>query len=171
MPPFEGAIGCLADLTFIGRHRSGRDDDAPLAVRERIESGDLRRGDPQEVEAADQIDLDDAPKRIERQRTVATDDPSGGADAGAIDGDARRAVPLTRRLNGRFDRTGVGHIAADREPAYRARRGGRRRLVDVQDRNLDPRRGQRFCRCLAETGGSAADDCRLSRDLHVLLLP
>src|SRR5437763_6052367 len=98
------------------------------------------------IKAAVQIDLDDAPKRIERQRTVAPDDPPGGADAGAIDGDARRAVALARRRNGRFDRSSVGHIATYCEAAYLARRGGRGRLVDVQDRDLYPCRIQRLCR-------------------------
>jgi hypothetical protein len=111
---FRGAVGRLPDLTFISRNRSGRDNDAALAVGERVESGHVRRGDPQEVEAADQIDLDDAPERVQRQRTVAPDDPTWGADAGAIDGDSRRAVPLARRRNGGFHRGGVGHIAADR---------------------------------------------------------
>ena len=136
----------MPDLTFIGRNRGGRDDDAALPISQRVECGHLGRGDPQEIKAADQIDLDDAPKRIERQRTVAPDDPPGGADAGAIDGDARRAVALARRRNGRFDRSSVGHIATYCEAAYLARRGGRGRLVDVQDRDLDPCRIQRLCR-------------------------
>ena len=115
---FRGAVGRLPDLTFIGRDRSGRDDDAAFPVSERVERGHFRRGDPQHVEAADQIDFDDASKHIERQRAVAPDDAPGGADASAIDGDARRAVPLARRRNGRFNRGSVAHVAANGKPAY-----------------------------------------------------
>src|SRR5204862_4834875 len=94
---FRGAVSRLPDLTFVSRHRGGRDDDAALAIGERLERGHLRRGDPQEVEAADQVDLDDAPKRVERQRAVAPNNPPGRADAGAVDGNACWAVLPTRR--------------------------------------------------------------------------
>jgi len=78
-------------------------------------------------------------------------------------------VPLTRRRNGRFDRLGICHIAADREPADLVRRGGRRRLVDIQDGDLDTGRSERLRRRPAEAGGSAADDSCLPFDLLAIL--
>ena len=76
---------------------------------------------------------------------------------------AMRAGPCrcARRRKGGFDRSGVGHIGADREPARLARRLGGRRLVDVEDRDLDPGLGERLCGRPAETRCAAADDCRL----------
>jgi hypothetical protein len=117
MPPFEALSAACPICPLICRNRGGRDDDAALAILQWIDRAHLRRSEAHDVEAADQIDLDDPTERIERHRTVASDDAPGGPEIGAIDSNARRAVVLARCRKGGFHRSGVGYVRTDREPA------------------------------------------------------
>ena len=74
-----GRIGGLSDLALEGGHRRGRDDDAALAVGERLDGLHVGGGQPHHVEGADEVDLDDALEVVERHRPVAADDALGRA--------------------------------------------------------------------------------------------
>jgi hypothetical protein len=89
---FRRRVSRLSDLALIGGDRCGVDDDATLAVFQRIELHHSRRGQPQQVEAANQIDADHPLECGQRHRPFASDDPTRGADAGTVHQDPRRPV-------------------------------------------------------------------------------
>src|SRR5437763_6795841 len=122
------------------------------------------------AEAADQIDLDDAAEIVERHRPVAADDPPAGADPGAAHRDPRRSVLLARGGDGALDACRIGDVAGERQAAYFLRRLGRRRRMDVENRDLHPGRRQCPRRCPAEPRSAAADERRPSADFHPALL-
>ncbi len=71
----------------------------------------VRNGQAKQVEAADQIDLDDLFELLERHRlAVAVDDAARAANPGAIDDDSGRTVLFVRRRNGTLRCLALGHI-------------------------------------------------------------
>ena len=106
-----GRIGGLTDLAVIGGNRGGRDHDAALAGRQRLQLRHLRRRKPQHVEGADQVDLDHPVEIGKRHRAVAADHALGDADAGAVDQHARRAMRLGGRGDRGFRRGRIGDVA------------------------------------------------------------
>src|SRR5581483_1245003 len=67
---FRGRVGSLANLPVEGGDAGRVDDHAPLAVLWRLRN-DARRGQPDNVEAAEQVDRDDALELLERKRPLA----------------------------------------------------------------------------------------------------
>ena len=69
-------------------------------------------GEAQHVERADEVDVDDRPEGVQRERAAAADDAAGRRDAGAVDGDAQlaeRRGALDRGLHLRL----VAHVGGD----------------------------------------------------------
>ena len=66
----------------------------PRSSSDRLGLGDPLGGQPQHVEGADQVDLDDLPEAVQRERAVLAQRLDGVADAGAVDVDAQRAQRL-----------------------------------------------------------------------------
>ena len=164
-------IGGLADLALVRRDRGGVDDHAALAVVQRIERAHVGRRQPQQVEAADQVDADHALERGQRHRPVASDDASGGADAGAVHQQPRRPVRLARLRNRGLGGRGIGDIAgdADAADALRARLG--RGLVDVEHRHAAAGARQALRGRGPQPGGAAGDDRGLSVETHCRFPP
>ena len=77
--------------------------------------------EPDQVEGADQIDVDDLREVGERLRAVAPDDALGDADAGAIDEDARRAMRGLGRGDSGLGRGRVRDVAGEGDAAEGAR--------------------------------------------------
>ena len=127
------------------------------------------RGEPHHIEAADQVDLDDAPEVIERHRPVAPDDAPAAADAGAIDGDARRPVPLAAAANAAStEAASVTSAWMAKPPVSRAASAAAGSLMS-RIATFTPELRQRLRARPAETRSTAADDCRLSFDEHCVL--
>ena len=115
-----GRVGRLADLAVLGRHRRGVDDGAAGAVRVGLVEAHFGGGQPDAVERADQVDLDDAAVGVEVVGrgvvAVPADGPGGPTDAGAVDQRLER-----RHLDGRVDRgddlLGLGDVGLDEQAA------------------------------------------------------
>ena len=113
----RGRIGDLADLAFIGRDARGVDGDAALFA-------DRRRGreplgeQPQHVEGADQIDVDDADELRQRIDAVLADDALRAADAGAVHQHARDAVRGFGLGDRGLDRVLVGDVGVQRDALH-----------------------------------------------------
>jgi hypothetical protein len=165
----RGAVRRLADLPLIGGHRRGQHDQPALAIAERVEPGHVGGGEAQQVEAADQIDFDRAAELVERQGPVASDDAARRTDAGAGDDEPRRPVPPARRGDRRFGVGGVRHIAGRRNAADLLGDRDGRGFIDIE--HGDPRPGlrQSLRGRPAEPRAAAADQCRLTGDLHLFL--
>ena len=159
-------IGRLPDLAVEGGDRGGVDNDATFVVLQWIDRAHVRRGQADRVEGADQVDADCALERVQLQRAVAADDAAGGADARAVDQDARGPVRRFGCRHRRFGRGGVGHVAADRDPADRGGvclRGG---VIDIEQGDLAAARRQQRRGCRAKAGAPAGDNCRMSVEIH-----
>src|SRR5262249_38367640 len=88
-----------------------------------------------DVEGADQVDLDDADKLVERHRPVPSEHPRRGRDPGSIDRAAEAAEFADACVYGIPDVAFAGDIGPD-EARVRAQSRGRRsagRFVDVRD--------------------------------------
>src|SRR5205085_9835346 len=121
--------------------------------------------EPDDVERADQVDVDDPGEVLEWEDALLADDPAGGADAGAVHGHAQWAEPAGD-VEGGADLLGVGDVgrgegAADRLGLLGAGRGG-----EIDDDDLRPRLRQPRRRGQAEPGGAAGDDGRTALDLR-----
>jgi len=65
---------------------------------------------PDHVERADQVDLDDLAEQLERVRPVLADDLGRGADARAIDHDPERLTGRARHIKGCAHCISVDHV-------------------------------------------------------------
>src|ERR1700744_4391351 len=74
----RSGIGGLANLALVGGDGGGVDDDSPLVFVQRAGGGHFGGGKAQHIEAADQVDTDDAFERFQRQGTVSADNTAGG---------------------------------------------------------------------------------------------
>ena len=86
----------------------------PRSLADEVGLGDPLRAQPQHVEGADQVDVDDLAEGRQREDTVFAQHPDGVAGAGAVDDDAQR----TQRL-GEVEGGGDAVFVADvgrREP-------------------------------------------------------
>ena len=163
---FRCRVRGLADLALVGRDRSGADDDAALAVLQRLKVLHRGAGEPHRVERADQIDGDDALEIGERHRPVAADDAFGRADAGAVDQDARRAVVGGGLGERGFGCGGAGDVAGDGDAVDVDRHLGGSFLVDVENRHLGAGFGQHARGRGAEPRGSSGHDRGVSSNVH-----
>src|ERR1700730_10286259 len=103
----RGRIRDLADLAFIGRDARGVDDDATLFADEGFRDQPLGE-QPQHVESADQVDVDDAGEFRQRIDAVLADDALRSADGGTIHQHARDAMRGLRLRDSRLDLLLVG---------------------------------------------------------------
>ena len=110
---FRCRIGGLADLAFVGRDRGGADDDAALAVGERLEVCMAAAASRIALNVPIRLIANDALEVGERHRALFADDALGRADAGAIDEDARRAVIGGGFGDRRLGRGAVSDVAGD----------------------------------------------------------
>src|SRR5207249_7171924 len=102
-------VGWLANLTVEGGDRRGVDDHAALAlsIREVLHHEDGCQAD--DIEGADQIDLDDTLETLQRQGALPANDALSSSDTGAVDHnmDAPKALLHLRQ--------GTLHVCTDRD--------------------------------------------------------
>ena len=97
----RGRVGDLADLAVVGGDRGGVDADAALAFLVGLVLAHRRGGEAQDVEGADQVDLDHVGEEFEVVGAALVGNPLGPADPGAADGDAQSAGTAGGVLDGR----------------------------------------------------------------------
>ena len=157
-------VGGLADLAVERGDRRGVDDDAAL-LAERLGLGDPLGGQPQHVERADQVDLDDLLERVERERAVLAQRLDRVADARAVDVDAQRAERLgdVERLadRGLVGDVGGGELRAVAELAEPSS-SPLRSMTDHAGAGVEQALGGRQ----AQAGRASGDDCYGVFDLH-----
>src|SRR4029077_3599875 len=90
----------------------------------------------------------------------------GGSDAGAIDQDAGRAVPLARLRQRRARLPGIGHVALQRVAADLVRQRAGAVEIDVDDGDPGAGAGEFARRRCAEAGGAAGHHHGVSLDVH-----
>ena len=163
------ALGCgvrgLTDLPLEGRDGCGVDDDAALTV-DRFVLGDALGGQPQHVEGADQVDLDDLLESVERERAVLAQRLGRIADARAVDVDAQRAH-LLGGVERRADGLGICHVGLDELGAVAELLDGFG-TPEVDDDHRCAPVEQPLGGRQAETGGSSGDDGYGVFDLHLV---
>ena len=163
----RGRIGDLPDLAFIGRDTRGVDGDAALFP----DRGGRRQPlgeQPQHVEGADQIDVDDAHEFCQRIDAVLADDALRAADAGAVHqhaGDAMRAFGFRQR---RLDLLLVGDVGMQGDTLHFGRDLFGVFLALVEHADFCPFGGHGARGGGAEAGASAGDDNGNVFQLHGL---
>ena len=171
-PALGRRVGGLADLALVRGDRRGVDDDPALLV-DRLGRGDPLGRQPDHVERADEVDVDDLDERVERERrAVAAEQPAGGADAGAVDHHPQRAE-LAGRVERRAHRGLVGHVARRRTP--RPRRGCAAASSPLEDgrssrTTLAPALTSRRAVARPEPGRAAGHQRDAAVDVHADLL-
>ena len=100
-------VGGLADLAVVGGDARRRDQDAALAGRLGVVLAHRFGGEPDHVEAADEVDGDDLGEQGERVRPLLADGSRRRADAGAVD----EADELAGRRRRGDDSLRVGFLA------------------------------------------------------------
>jgi len=98
--PFGGGISSLPHLAIKGGHGGSVDDDAAFTRFVGLACGHNGRCQANDVKGADEVNLNDFGKCVERVRTVAANDFGGNGDTGAVD-DALETAELG---NGRIHR-------------------------------------------------------------------
>ncbi len=146
---FGGGIGGLADLAFIGGHRSGVDDDAAFLADE-VRGGEAGGEFGEDVEGADKVDGDDLGEFGEVVGGTFTVHRFGGdADAGAVDEDAGDAVGDFGGFQGLGYGGFVGDVGLEEFCAEFGGFGFAAGAVTVQNGDFGAAGGQKF-------GGGAA---------------
>src|SRR6266508_3236719 len=163
-----GRVGGLTDLAVEGGHRRRIDDHPALAFLIGLILGHVRRGQPDAVESADQIDLDGAREGREVGRPALAKGLLGRADAGAVDEDVNGAEARDRRVERDRDLIRAGHVARreHRVLPERRRRLSTGRFGQVQQRDAPAGAAQALGRRPAQSRGSACDHRGRARDLH-----
>src|SRR6266852_6784920 len=94
------------------------------------------RCEPDAIEGADQIDLDDFREEVERMRSLPRDRTLGASDTGAIDRDMDRAETFHRLGDRLLDRVTTHHVRRDEESLFSQRFGDLRawRIGQIEDR-------------------------------------
>ena len=133
---------------------------------DRLGLGDALGGQPDHVERADQVDLDDSSEVVERERAVLAQRLDRVADAGAVDDDPHRA----QRFGGverRDDRSLISDVGLG-EGRPLAEFGDRLLAPDVQNNHLRTGVQQALGGGQAKPGGATGDDGYGVLDLHWL---
>src|SRR5215510_14984142 len=167
-PAFRRRIRRLADLAVEGRDRGRVDDHAAFAPGVRLLRRHSRRGESDDVESSDQIDLNDSFERRERMRSFLADGPLGDADAGAIDRAAQNAEGGDGRAHRALDALFIGYVCLD-EAGVRAERPGERLallLVDVGDDDVCAALREQLRGRSAQARRSARYQKSISADFH-----
>ena len=110
-----------------------------------MSAGDVSalRDEADHVEAADEIDLDDLPERVELMRPIPADRPRADEDAGTVDEKARFAEPARGFGDGGLATLGAAHVAADGDPADRRCHAFGAFHSDVENRDPGTAGGER----------------------------
>src|SRR3569623_1697399 len=168
-------IGGLANLAVLGRDRRRADDRAARIVLQRIEREHPRGRFGDAPERADQIDLDRAIERLDREMTdlagfaIALGRLGRAADPGAVDQDPLLAVRRARMGEGRIDLLLGGDVHRAEHPAQFGGELFAELDVTVEDRHLDASRGERAHRRLAKPRRTTGNDGGNRRiEFHVL---
>ncbi len=168
-------VGDLADLALPGRDRGGEHADAALAVLGLV-GGHPGGGEPQHVEGADQVDVDDlAVEVVVAGAAVLVDQPHGAAAPGAVHeraqrrlrgGDVERRVDALRVADvGGRERRELAELLGDRgavggrqvDDRGRARRGRSAAVTVARPRpEAPPVTRAEACRFMGLTGGRSA---------------
>src|SRR5262249_43743876 len=155
----RGRVGRLTDLAVVGGVRRGVDDHPALPVRRRLVGRHRRRGEPDHVERADEVDLDDALEGLERERLpVLADDEPRAADAGAVDDAVQGAEVVDSGLDRAPDARLVEHVRLDDAAALTG--------LQVGDEHVRPPTSEEGGSGGAEPGPAARDEERPPRDVH-----
>ena len=147
----------MSDLAFIGRDTRGIDDGPTLFADRRFGREPLRK-QPQHVERANQIDVDDADEFCERVDPILADRALRSADAGAVHqypGDAMRSLALGDR---RLDLLLVGDVGHHRDTFHLGRDLFGIFLALIEHGNLCALGGHGARGCGAEAGATAGDE-------------
>ena len=126
----------------------------------------IGRRQPQQIEAADQVDADNLFERGKRHRPFTPDDAPCDAHTGAIHQHPRRPVRLARFRNGGFGGCGISDIAGHAEPTDTLRARLDRLPIDVEHRHAAAGTCESLCGRSPQPGGTAGDDGRLSVETH-----
>ncbi len=163
-----GSVRGLANLSLIGGDGGSVDNYSSLSV---LVAFGLRYGlggERENVEGADQVDLDDRGVELQVMCLLA-EDAHGGANAGAVDQGAKRGTG-TRPSHGGPHLIGFGHVRFDVLDSCHC--GG---VIDarlqVEDKDVSAVVGQCFGARGAEPGGSSCDDGGGVVELHQFFSP
>src|SRR5207248_10297105 len=107
-----GGVGNLADLAFIGSDARGVDDDAALLAH-RLRRDETFGKQPQAVEGANQVDVDDPREFGQRIDAVLADDALRAADPGAIHQHPRDTVGTFGFGDATLDLILIGDVGMD----------------------------------------------------------
>ncbi|GAA3208572.1 hypothetical protein GCM10020256_05110 [Streptomyces thermocoprophilus] len=161
-----GGVGDLADLALVrGDGRRVDDEAAPaLGVRLLLDHGG--GGEPQDVEGADQVDVDDRAEQVQVVRAAAADDAGGRGDAGAVDGEPQRGAVGLDPGEGLLDGLLTGDVGGQQCDALGAGSGLLDGLVQVEAVDGGATGGEGGGGRRAEPGGGAGDQGGGSCDVH-----
>src|SRR5260370_35864767 len=81
------------------------------------------RCEPDAIEGADQIDLDDFREEVERMRSLPRNRALGASDTGAVDREMDRAETFHRLGDRLLDRLAAHHVRRDEETPFSHRFG------------------------------------------------
>ncbi|MNJ37217.1 hypothetical protein D3C77_320270 [compost metagenome] len=163
-----GSIGGLADLAVVGGNRGGVDNDPTLTFGARFTFGHGCSGQTQQIEAADQINVDDPAETLQAVGAVLAQDFLGTDNAGAVDQPLQAAKRGNSSIDGGLGRcllTDVGNgetcLAAQRLCFGLYGFG-----IEVDQHDLGTRFDEHFGGGCTEARGRAADDEVLVGNLH-----
>ena len=161
-------IRCLADLTFEGGHARGVDDHAAVTGRRRRILRHGRRCQTDDVERADQVDLDDLREARKRMRSGPAEDTFGYGDARALKGTVQAAEGLHRVVHRVLDACFIGDVGGNEASALSQFLGQSLAglAVDIGDDEVAAGPGEQPDGRRAETGAAAADQEGVAGDVH-----
>src|ERR1700733_1682797 len=154
-------VGGLTNLALEGGDRGDVHDEAALTVLPGLIGRHMAGGVPDDIEAANQVDLDGPPEHVERKQVAAAiDRPVRGAHSGAADEQIRRPEMLRRCVDGRLHLIGVRHVDGKEghgiaELLRPFRTLGRRQ---VEDCGAPAGTGHHPHHPFAEAGGASGDE-------------
>ena len=143
------------------------DHHAAGAVVQRLELGAGGCKQAGGVVGADQVDLDDLGKVLQRRSlAVLADHAFGGADASDLHQDAGRAVGGCRRVYGPSHPIRIAHIAGQAQSANVTGHALGLVLIEVEHRHLGAQSGQFTGGGFAQTRSAAGHERGCSLDVH-----
>ncbi len=167
-----GGVGGLADLAVVGGDGGGVDEDAALAFLVGGLPRHLLRGEADEVEAADDVDVEAAGEAGEGVRAFLAQHFFAGGDAGAVDQAVHRAEVFQRGGDRGLGIGFGGDVGADE--AHRRAQFIDQRLsgdfVEIRHHHLAAEADQVAHGAGAEPGSAAGDDEYAVFDLHAASL-
>ncbi|MNQ81447.1 hypothetical protein D3C85_964700 [compost metagenome] len=163
---FGGRVGGLADLAVVGGDRGGVDDHAALAVGIGLRLGNGRGGQAQQVETANQVDVDHLAETGQCVRAVLAEDFLATDHAGAVDQPVQAAKGRYSGLDRRFRRRFLGDVGHHALGTQAFGLGGERFCVHVHQHHFGAGADQHFSGGRPQSGSAATDEKNLVCDLH-----